>query len=186
MLLEQPLLSHTWRTKQGVSVCNRDEQQARYADVRRMSDEIVTVGFPLRWTTGKSLPYAEAVADLDRLGRIIVKGTDAICGVYMRICDTVRTGRIPESEVRTILARYFPGPRISEILCVSRAPEEVYHKYTAGFFGFKSALKHCRLYNITPSEELKRRQAKRAANRLLMLLGAPSEIEIKSHIVTIV
>lgn len=161
-------------------------KQYVYAVVSTMSEADIIVSFPSRWTFGTlKQTHTQTIKDLDNLGKILLKGCEAVAGVYMRICDTIRTCQLSDGEVRATLKPYFPDPRISEILRVSRAPEAVYSRYTAGFFGFKAALKRCRLYTITPNDELKRRQAKRAAARLLDLIGSPGEIKVRDHLVRI-
>lgn len=142
--------------------------------------EIIT--FPSRWVIRRAGNYE---LELKQLAGIITRGAEAIAGVYMRMCDIVRQGSLTDSEVREILAPYFPQPRISELLRVSRAPEEVYKRYTAGFFGFKAALRECRGYQITGGPELLRRKIARAAERLILLTGGAGEVRIRGKLITI-
>lgn len=74
---------------------------------------------------------------------------------------------------------------MSEILRVARAPEEIYSRYSTGFFGFKAALKSCRMYNVTPSEELTRRKIKRAAERLILLVNGAGEVRVNGRRIVI-
>jgi hypothetical protein len=97
----------------------------------------------------------------------------------------IRTSTLPERDIRSALEKHFPQSRVSELMRVSRAPEEIYSRYTGGFFGFKAALKHCRLYNVTPQGELKRRQLMRAAHRILDLIEPNQTIKVKDRTITI-
>lgn len=152
-----------------------------------MSQELAapkTVAFPNRWTLRAFDDPMEAVSEINSLAQTLVTGAEAISGVYMRMCDVIRKADLPDWKVRQQLGKYFPQPRVSEIMKVARASDEVYLRYSAGFFGFKSALKQCRAYSITPSQELKRRQVRRAAERLIALLGH-GEVQVKDSKVTI-
>lgn len=133
----------------------------------------VTLTFPQRWTVG-CLDLGQSKRELDRLSSICIRGADAVIGVYMRICDLIRSGPLTDDEARSILSNHFAQPRVSEILRVARAPDEIYSRYTAGFFGFKAAVRQCRAYNITPADELKRRQIRRAIGRLISLAEGPA------------
>lgn len=141
----------------------------------------VTLSFPSRWTIG----HKDAKVELGALAQTLTRGAEAMAGLYMRMCDLIRDAGLTDSEVREILSAHFPQPRISEILRVSRAPNEVYVRYTAGFFGFKSALKECRGYQVNTSAELNRRKTRRAAERLILLTGGSGSIQIKGKVITI-
>jgi hypothetical protein len=115
--------------------------------------------------------HAEVEAELDTLAQTLSVGVSRLGELYLRICDLIRDTNFPETDMRRILGKYFPPPRVSEFLRVANASEVVYRRYRAGFFGFKAALRECRGYDITPSEELRRRQIRRAAERLATLAG---------------
>lgn len=144
----------------------------------------VIIAVPSRWQF-RQLSRREAVAELDRLGGIISKGVEALHGVYMGLTDLIRDHGLSDGEVRSALAGKFPQPRISELIRVARAPNEVYRRYQCGFFGFKAALQECRGYQITPSEELHRRKIRRTAERLLHLVKGPATIEIAGHTIIV-
>lgn len=127
----------------------------------------------------------EVGKELSNLASIIVRGCDAIHGVYMRICDLIRDTELTDAQIRDALSRHFPSSRISEILRVSRAPEDVYRRYRAGFFGFKAALEQCRGYTVTATPELNRRKIRRAAERLVTLLDGPGTLSIRGRTVAV-
>ena len=139
---------------------------------------------PARWTLFSGVDVAEAKREIVRFAGIINRGTEAISGLYMRMVDMIRHYGLTDAEVNELLREHFPGPRISEILRVSRASDEVYNRYRTGFFGFKAALQECRGYAVTPSQELKRKKVRRAAERLIVL-GAQGVIKVRGKTVTI-
>lgn len=146
--------------------------------------EPTTIDFPSRWTFHPK-NQEEAARELSTLAETLAKGCEAVHGLYMRMCDLIRLTELPEDQIRKSLSRHFPQPRISEILRVSRAPDEVYRRYRAGFFGFKAALAECRGYRITPTKELNRRKIRRTAERLVALLDGPGELRIRGKTITI-
>lgn len=142
-----------------------------------------TITFPSQWYLKE-----EAVDDkreLMRLADIVARGTVALAGVYMRICQVIRSGALADEEVRKILEPYFSGPRISELLRVSRAPEAVYVRYRGGFFGFKAVLRQCRGYTVTPDIELRRRKLRRTAQRLVILAENETRIQLPEWLIEI-
>lgn len=143
-----------------------------------------SVSFPGRWTLGE-LTDEQTVIEIENLSRIIVQGCEAISGVYMRLVGRIRECSLPDWKIRRELGKHFPQPRVSEIMRVARAPQDVYLKYSAGFFGFKSALKQCRYYHTSPTQMLLERQARRAAERLIALLGDTGRIRVKGRLVII-
>lgn len=143
-----------------------------------------TIAFPCRWKLGK-MTEEQSINEIDSLSRVLIEGCEAIAGVYMRLCDTIRESEAEDWVIRRSLSKHFSQPRVSEIMRVSRAPDDVYLKYTAGFFGFKAALEACRYYNITPTEHLKRRKVMRAAERLVQLTGGSGELRIRDRLITI-
>lgn len=140
------------------------------------------IRIPDRWMLEKC---SDPARELDRIAGLLVVGIGALGGLYLRMCDLVRNGILTESQSREILSRHFPPPRVSEILRVAGAPDEVYNRYRAGFFGFKAALRECRGYRVTPSRELRRRKLQRAAERLLELLGGEGEINIRDRSIVV-
>lgn len=140
-----------------------------------------SVQFPSRWTVVKYENTQQVKRELGKLAETVIAGTKAVVGVYMRMCDLVRSSGLTDQEVRDVLLPLFPPPRVSDILRVSRAPRDVYERYTAGFFSFKAAVERCRLYHITPTEELRSRKIRRAADRLVELMGGPGEICVKDR-----
>jgi len=157
---------------------NRDTSRMRHMELA----EPVTIKFPSRWTTSK---VSNPKFELAKLAETLSQGCEAISGLYMRMCDLVRSSGLTDDEVRESLCRQFPDSRISEIIRVSRSPEEIYSRYHAGFFGFRAALKECRGYQVTSSAELHARKARRAAERLVLLLGDSGSIRVRGRLVTI-
>jgi uncharacterized protein (DUF2236 family) len=144
----------------------------------------VKLTIPSRWVV-INRDHQAAQAELSQIAIILVRSAEAIGDLYMRMCDLIRESDITDDEVRHILESHFPPSRISEILRVSRAPREVYIRYTAGFFGFKAALRQCRGYQVTAAKELCRRKIRRAAERLVLLLGGPAELHVRGHVVKV-
>lgn len=179
-VMAKGLLGIGLRTKRIYDGVNRDGQIATMQDLAPPHN----ISLPSRWTIGSNT-HAENIAELGRLATVLAKAAEAISGVYMRMCDTIRNGGLDDWEVRQALKPHFSEARISELLRVARAPEEVYKRYSGGFFGFKAALRECRLYNITPGEELKRRAVRRAAHRLVSLLQAGAVLRIKDRTITV-
>jgi len=142
------------------------------------------VEFPSRWTIQKH-DTVSAARELSSLAETLVKGCEAIHSLYMRMCDLIRQNQLSDNEVRKLLEKHFPHPRISEILRVSRAPDEVYRRYRAGFFGFKAALAECRGFTINSTSELTRRKIRRCAERLVLLLDGPGKLEIRGRVVSV-
>lgn len=140
------------------------------------------ISIPGRWAVGNPADYR---AELKRLAVVFAAGTQALGGLYMRICDTIRKSNLTDSEVRSVLESNLSAARVSELLRVAHAPEEVYIRYTTGFFGFKAALRECRGYVVTPSEELRRRKMRRTAERLIILAGGATQITIKTWTIII-
>lgn len=146
--------------------------------------DAVTITFPSQWAIVK-LRDADAQIEIKNMAKTIQRGTAAVVGLYMRMCQTIRQSTLSDAQVRDILSDHFNDQRISEILRVSRAPEQVYQKYTAGFFGFKAALRECRGYRIMETEDLHRRKLRRAARRLVELTSEPMELEVQGRVVSI-
>jgi len=131
------------------------------------------IAIPSRWSVLTARATREEVlSEIDSLAAILVKGVAALQGLYLRICDTMRNHHVSNEDAREILSRHFPPPRVSELIKVANAPEEVYRRYRAGFFGFKAALAECRGYRILPEERLVHKRMRRAAERLINLAGS--------------
>lgn len=143
----------------------------------------VTLSIPSRWNFEK-LTHAEAVEEVDRLAQILVRGTDALCGLYLRICETIRVRQFTDEEIRSVLGKHFPQPRVSEFVKIANAPPEVYRRYQAGFIGFRAALAECRGYRINTTEFLKSKKIRRTAGRLIDLMGQ-GEVVVKGKRVLI-
>jgi len=101
------------------------------------------------------------------------------------MCDLIRLHEMTDREIKESLGKHFPQPRISEIMRVSRAPDDVYRRYRAGFFGFKAALEQCRGYRVTSTSELNRRKIRRAAERLIVLLNGPAQLTVRGRVIEI-
>jgi len=132
------------------------------------------------------LPARSAVKELSLMADSLIRNCEAVAGLYRAMTDLIREAELTDEEVRGALDGKFPQPRISEILRVCRASDDVYHRYRAGFFGFKAALAETRGYTVTPSRELFRRKLRRTAERLVKLAGDDqTEIEILGRKVVI-
>jgi len=141
------------------------------------------ISIPGRWDSIVTSRDA-AKCEIQKCVQCLAIGTEALHGVYMRICDLIRQHSFTDAEVRELLADRFPPPRVSELLRVANAPPETYRRYRCGFVGFRAALAECRGYRINDTEHLKRRKIKRAASRLLSLMGA-GQVEVGGHRITI-
>lgn len=136
-----------------------------------------TITVPSRWDwTNRS--RVEVLQELDKCAQILVKGTEALSGLYLKMCDMIREHGLTDDEIRVALCKHFPPPRISEFLKVARAPDLVYRRYRAGFVGFKAVLAECRGYRIHQDEWLKRRKIRRAAERLMLLMPQGGSVEV--------
>lgn len=144
----------------------------------------ITLSIPSRWHFAK-LTHSEALSEVDRLAKILVKGADALCGLYMRICGTIREHRFTDTEIRHTLGKHFPPPRVSEFVKIANAPPEVYRRYEAGFIGFRSALAECRGYTIHSTDFLKSKKIRRTAERLVNLLNGAGEVSVKGRKITV-
>jgi hypothetical protein len=142
-----------------------------------------TIDIPSRWNFHNST-HAEAVAEVDRLSQILVRGAEALSGLYLRICDTIRDHKFTDDEIRRILGKHFPPPRVSEFVKIANAPPEVYRRYRGGFIGFRSALSECRGYQINTTEFLKSKKIRRTAERLINLMG-DGEVTVNGKRVTV-
>lgn len=142
---------------------------------------------PGRWAINDTSADRESVLrQLDEMAGTLASGAEALCGLYMRMSDTVRDYGVPNDEARKILSRHFPPARVSEFLRVANAPPEIYRRYRAGFFGFKAALAECRGYRLTDDAHQKKKKMRYSATRLLKLAGyAPAEILVLGFKVTI-
>lgn len=143
-----------------------------------------TLTIPSQWSCAR-LTHAEAVSEVDRLAKILLTGADALCGLYMRICETIRRYSFTDAEIRATLGKYFPPPRVSEFVKIANAPPEVYRRYEAGFIGFRAALAECRGYQINTTEFLKSKKIRRAAERLINLMDGVGEVTVKGRKITV-
>lgn len=135
---------------------------------------------PSRWALvdNKSMPRNQVIAYIEELASTTAKGVEALQGLYMRMCDTIRESRLTDEDATSALSKHFPEPRVMEILTVCHASEEVYTQYRSSFFSFRTRLKQCRLYHVTPTKQLKQRQIARASRRVVELLGEPTKFSI--------
>lgn len=128
----------------------------------------------------------DPVAELSRLAEIFYRGSDALADLYRRMCDLIRTEGLTDEEARAALMHHLAPSRVSEILRICRAPSLIYNKYITGIWGFKAAVSHARLYQITPSDELRRRKMRRAAERLVLTVGdAGEKILVRGRVVEV-
>lgn len=144
----------------------------------------ITVSIPDRFRQTK-ISREQAITEVRHLGYLVARTIDAVAGCYMRICDAVREFKLSDGEVREALKGCFADSRISEIIRVANSPDAIYHRWKAGFFGFRAALRECRLYNVTPGPRLIAKQKRRAAERLVKLAGAGERIEVLGYYIRI-
>ena len=98
-----------------------------------------TLVIPARWSISDTKASRPAVlADVRKMGETLNRGAEAICGLYLRLCDTIRDHNLTRDEVRAALSKALPEPRISELLRVANAPDGVYMRYRVGLVGFQS------------------------------------------------
>lgn len=141
------------------------------------------LSIPSRWTFEKQT-HAEAIQEIDTLAQLLVTGAEALSGLYLRICDTIRKHELTPDEIRDVLGKHFPPPRVSEFVRIAQAPPEVYRRYHAGFVGFRATLAACRGYRITADGELHHRKIRRAAERLVQLMGSGC-VSVRGHHITV-
>ncbi len=130
-----------------------------------------TLTIPSRWNPGRNLTYAEAVVEVEKHAKLLAEGAKRLCGLYMRICDTMRTHGFTNDEMRKILSKHFPPPRVNEFIRVVNAPDDVYRRYQGKLIGFRAALQQCRGYKINSSAFLKKKKIVRTARVLINLLA---------------
>ncbi len=134
----------------------------------------IEVKIPSRhWLPEKTDSRREVLVTLCNLGTLFQKGSEALGGLHLRICDTVRQHELTPEEVRfTLLAVGWGKVRISEVMRVAYAPHKVYNEFSARLIGFKVALSKTRLYYMAGRGKLryKRRKLQRAAVRLVKRL----------------
>ena len=126
-----------------------------------------------------------AIRDVRTLAQVAAQGMVAVAGVYMRMCDLIRSANLTDDDIRSALVDIFPQSRISEILRVARAPDETYRRYRMGMFGFKAALAECRGYRINPTSVLTTRRIRRAAERLVKLSDGPLTVRVRDRTVVV-
>lgn len=134
----------------------------------------ITVNIPsVHWLPQPADTHREALVTLCNLGTVFKTGSEALGGLYLRICDTVRKYELVPEEVRfTLLAVGWSKVRISEVIRVAYSPPAVYHEFSARLIGFKVALSRTRLYYMAGrgKKRYKRRQLQRAGVRLVKRL----------------
>lgn len=139
---------------------------------KNQMDTVISI--PSRWEVDNRT-HAQALADIDRCAALLARAVEASRGLYLRICDSIRLHGLTDGEIRAVLSKHFQPPRVSEFLLIARAPDEVYRRYQLGFVGFRATLSRCRGYTVHSSDFLKRRKIRRAAERIIDLLG-PGEV----------
>ena len=144
------------------------------------SESEVLECLPRRWDLEKR-DRESAKREIARCAELLARGVDAVCNLYMRICDQIRDHELTDGEIRGLLSRHFPPPRVSEFIRVANAPRETYMRYRAGLVGFRAVLQECRGYHILAPEHIHKKKVRRAAERLLTLMGDRREVEILGH-----
>ncbi len=141
-----------------------------------------TVEFPGRyWLPDPATTRPEALAQLRSLAATFEKGSVALGGLYLRICDHIRKFGITPPEARKELAAAgYPAPKISELIKVANAPEAVYHEYHSRNVGFRATLRKTRLYYMAGRhrKQYKQRLLQRASLRLCLRMA---EVGVREH-----
>lgn len=115
----------------------------------------------------------DVLRQLCELGAIFKKGSEALGGLYLRICSHIRHYEITPEESKFVLASVgFSKVRISEVLRVAYCPPKLYNEFSARVIGFRVCLKKTRLYYMAGRNKVryKRRQLQRAGVRLVKRL----------------
>lgn len=123
----------------------------------------------LHWLPEASDSHADVLDRLARLGTIFKTGSEALGGLYLRICEHIRHYRITPEEARVTLCNCgFSKVRVSEVLRVAYCPPNLYNEFRARVIGFRVCLKKTRLYYMAGRHKTryKRRQLQRAGVRL--------------------
>jgi len=132
-------------------------------------DTIIKV--PSRWwLSERTDTHPDALARLGELGTIFQKGTEALGGLYLRICDHIRVYKITPDDARATLSKVgFRRQRISEVLRVASAPANIYNEYKARLTSFRIALTKTRMYYMVAKNKprYRQRQLQRAGIRLV-------------------
>jgi hypothetical protein len=139
-------------------------------NLRRRNSEQMTQPIPSRFDLCKR-NRTETLKELDRCAAILAHGLEQLSG-----CT--------DAEIRQVLGKHFPPPRVSEFCLVARAEPETYRRYRAGFIGFKATLAECRGYRLHSNEWLHQRKVRRAAERLVTLLDR-GELDVAGHHVAV-
>jgi hypothetical protein len=130
-----------------------------------------TLTIPSRWgSRGSKMTHAEAVAEVEMHAKLLAAGSKALCGLYLRICDTMRTHSFSNEEMKKVLSKHFARQRVDELIQVVNAPDDVYRKYHAQLIGFRAVLEQCRSYRIHSCDFLKKKTILRTAHKLIKLL----------------
>lgn len=152
-------------------------------NLRRRNSEQMTQPIPSRFDLCKR-NRTETLKELDRCAAILAHGLEQLSGLYMRMCDLIRDHDLTDAEIRQVLGKHFPPPRVSEFCLVARAEPETYRRYRAGFVGFKATLAECRGYRLHGNAWLHQRKVRRAAERLVTLLDR-GELDVAGHHVAV-
>ncbi|MCZ7640564.1 MAG: hypothetical protein M5U12_33605 [Verrucomicrobia bacterium] len=126
------------------------------------------------------LSHSEALAKVREVAGLFERGGEAVTGLYLGLCDLIRTHELEAAEVRPVLlAAGWSKSRASEVLRVAGAPESVWREYSARLVGFKVALQRTRLYRMVGrgSQRYRERMARRAGVRLVQRLDGLPVVE---------
>lgn len=129
---------------------------------------------PSRWCVHEAgLPRPACMAELERLARCFEQGAEALEGLYLRLCDFIRFHQLQPDEAREALARAgMRKERVSEVLRVAAAPEDVYRDYEARLIGFRVALERSRLCRMVARSRVEwgKKKLARSGRNLLKLV----------------
>ena len=166
-----------------IQTCERTGSEAGSLTLCKMETLELSM-VPTRWDFARRTK-PEAIAEIDRCAGILADGAERLCGLYLKICDMIRWQGLTPDEIREVLSKHFPSPRVSEFIRVSNAEPEVYRRYRCGIIGFRAVLDECRGYRIHDNKWRLHRKIRRAAERLIALLGS-GELTVCGHRVIVI
>jgi len=113
--------------------------------------------------------------ELTRLGKVFCECERAGVDVYFRMVSHARSYELDPEEIHDALTLAgFGASRVSEFKRLAFAPDAVWHEYSGGRMGFKTALRKTRMfYQVQRFKEGRnKRQLRRAAGAVVRWLRA--------------
>ena len=152
-------------------------------DVTSNLSSPTTIHFPARFRLyHRNATRVQLLGELSKMGATFSRGAEAMRGLYYQIADMIRRHDFSDSEVREALKQHFPEQRISELLRVARAPQEVFNKYELKLIGFRAALKEAREFTLPKTEARTKRQLRRSAERLVAFVRKSGQSVVSIYV----